>query len=292
MGSKEPFAQYISRFFKNRGYEVVFALKIPITSEDLSLDDIKTSGLPECDVVLNLPEKMLLDHKLGSKVFEKEFFETRINPSLLIKEALATSPCPPKVFISFSSVGCYPKEKTHFYNEDDALGADNTAQLIQKWEQAAVLPENHPTRCVIMRLGIILSQHVGLLSKILPYYKAGLGSTIGKGNEAFPWIYAKDLYWLLDYTISQDEIRGAYNALAPQLINSKDFSKALASVMRKPMFFKFPNSFFHKKLGDTAEIVFSRSIVFPSRLLKSGFEFRYPAIYCALVDCLSKGTHV
>jgi len=131
----------------------------------------------------------------------------------------------------------------------------------------------------------------GLLSKILPYFKMGMGATMGTGAEPFPWIYLKDLFWILDYAIYNEEFQGAYNTVSPQLINSKDFSCALARVMKKPLFFKFSKRFLYKRLGDTAELVFSKSRVFPGKLIKSGFEFRYPAIYCALVDCLSKGSN-
>ncbi len=289
-GSREPIAQCISQFFKNKGHEVFFILKAPSGEGDLSFEQIEKNGLTECDVLINLPEKKLIENRKGPEFLEKEFFDTRIRPTQILKESLLKSSKPPKLFISFSSIGCYPKKKEQFYNEKDQIGTDATAALIQRWEEAAKLPEEAQTRTVFLRLGLVIMSSAGLLSKIIPYFKLGLGATMGTGAEPFPWIYMKDLYWILDYAIHNEEFQGVYNATSPQLINSSDFSRALARVMKKPLFFKFSKRFLYKRLGDTADLVFSKSRVFPSKLLKSGFEFRYPAIYCALVDCLSKGS--
>jgi len=68
-------------------------------------------------------------------------------------------------------VGCYPKTKEEFHNEKGQFGTDPTAVLIQKWEEAAKLPEELETRTVFLRLGLVIMSSAGLLSKILPYLK-------------------------------------------------------------------------------------------------------------------------
>ena len=89
------------------------------------------------------------------------------------------------------------------------------------------------------------------------------------------------------FFIENEEVSGVYNTVAPQLINSKMFTDALSQVMHKKAWLKLPKRYFQKKLGDAAEIVYAKSKIFPSRILKSGFGYRYPAIYPALVDALS-----
>lgn len=278
-GSREALAQNIKYFFETKEWDVDFF--------DLGEN---LGELPPCDGIISLPQKVILENALGTKHFEKEFKKTRIEPTLRLKEALIRAKEPPKVWISFSSVASYPKEQAKFYREKDDFGEDCTARLVKAWEEAASLPKECPIRLVLPRLGLLISPTSGLVAKILPFFRFGLGSIMGDGTEAFPWIYQKDLYFFLEYALTQDHLVGVYNTVAPQLITSKDFSQALGRVMRKPIVFKMPRSFFHKRLGDTAEIVFSRSMVFPARLLKSGFEFRYPAIYPTLVDCLNKGS--
>ncbi len=278
-GSQEPLAQNIKSFFEKKQWEV----------ELLNLQE-DFHEVPPCEGIISLPQKIILEKKMGSKYFDQEFQKTRIEPTKRLRDAILKSKSPPKVWISFSSVASYPKEKEKLYRERDNYGDDSTARLVRDWEQAAQLPKEFSTRLVLPRLGLLISRYSGLLAKILPFFRCGLGSIMGEGGEAFPWIYQKDLYWFLDYALTQGHLQGVYNTVAPQLITSRDFSQALGKVMRKPIVFKMPRGFFYKRLGDTAEIVFARSMIFPSRLLKSGFEFRYPAIYPTLVDCLNKGS--
>lgn len=290
-GSNEPLAKSIKHFFEKKGDQVTLILPQKKEPTDLSYEEIDQNGLPECDGVLSLPQRIILENRLGTTHFEKEFKSTRIEPTMRVKQWIQASKMPPSVWISFSSVGCYPKEKAQVYKEKDPIGEDPTAKLVQQWEEAASLTEGSKTRVVIARIGLLISRHSGLLEKIYPFFRFGLGTIMGSGDEAFPWIYQKDLYWFLDFALKNNFVNGVYNTVAPQLITSKDFSLALGQVMRKPVVFKFPRTFFYKRLGDTAEVVFAKSKVFPSRLLKSGFEFRYPAIYPTLVDCLNKGSH-
>lgn len=285
--SKESISSLVKNFFNYRGHEVLFIMNNPSKEGDISFEDLEKNGLIECDAVINMSQKMVLSHKLGTEQFQKEFHQTRIEPTERLQKAILSAKVPPKVFISFSSVGIYPKEEATFHREETEPGTDPTAELVKKWESAAQLPDGFPCRQAIFRLGLIISKYSGLLPHLIPFFRFGFGSTLGKGVEAFPWIYLKDLWWLLEYAILCEDVKGVYNTVAPQVITSKGFSQALSYVLKKPAWFKFPRKFFIKRLGDTAEIVFSRSIVYPSRLLKSGFEFRYPAIYPALVDCIS-----
>ena len=288
--TSEKIALDLKHFFKNRGYEVQLLTNDSDPKGDIKFSEVKEKGLPDCDAIINFPQIALLDHKKGSQSFEKEFFKTRIEPTLFLKESLLKAKNPPKVWISFSSVGIYPKEENKLYRESDPAGEDYVAKLMQKWEEAAKLPEDCAIRSVAPRLGLVLSPKSGLLSRVMPIFRMGFGVTIGEGTEAFPWIYQKDVFWFLDFALHQDGLRGVFNTVAPQLINSSDFSKALAKVMQKPLWFKLPKSYFRNRFGDTAEIVFAKSKVFPSNLLKTGFEFRYPAIYPALVDSVNRGS--
>lgn len=287
VGSKEYLALSIRDFLRERGHEVLIIHRNPSGEGEVSFDELEKGILSGQEAVINFPEKYLLDHKNGTEFYKNEFLETRVNPTQRVKEALEKAQNPPKLFASFSSVGYYPKDEERFFKESEELGEDQTSVLVRQWEEAAKLGESAKIRTVILRTGLILSRNVGLLAEVMPLYRMGLGSIIGEGTEAFPWIYLKDLHWLLLYFIENEEADGVYNTVAPQLINSKGFSDALAKVMNKRVWFKLPRKYFKKKLGDVAEIVYAKSKIYPARILKTGFGFRYPAIYPALVDALS-----
>lgn len=286
-GSKEFLAQYVRGFFTTKGHEVVLVHRFPEGDGEISFDQIKTNSFPDCDLVINFPENQLLNKKKGEEDYKDKFNSTRIEPTKIIKEALQKMPNPPKTWISFSSVSCYPKEEDRVFREEDDIGDDLTAGLVKQWEEAADLGADSKIRTVILRTGLILSKEVGLLSKVVPLFRIGLGSIIGEGSEAFPWIYYKDLCSFLNYVIEHEVEQGTYNLVAPQMINSRSFSQALAEVMQRRIFFKLPKKFFQKRLGDVGEIILAKAKIYPGRILKTGFNFRYPAIYPALVDSFS-----
>lgn len=286
-GSNEYLARSIKDFLISKKYEVFLVHKKPKGEGEYPIEELEKGLLNGVDMVINLPEKYLLNHKKGQEYYKKEFTQTRIEPTKYIKEAILKAEDPPDLFISFSSVGYYPKDEERFYTETESLGEDPTSKLIKAWEEAAFLGENSKVRTVILRTGIILSREIGILTEIMPLFKFNLGTIIGQGSEAFPWIYLKDLYWLILFFLENKNEKGVYNTVAPQVINSRSFSQALSSAMHKPIWLKLPRKYFQKKLGDVGEIVYAKSKIYPARLLQAGFSFRYPAIYPAIVDTLS-----
>ncbi|MCH9631735.1 MAG: Epimerase family protein [Chlamydiae bacterium] len=286
-GSKEFLAQYVRDFFTKKGHEVLLVHRFPEKNGEISFDQIKTNAFPDCDLVINFPETQLLNRKKGIESYKNKFNKTRIESTAIVRKALQKMKNPPKIWISFSSVSCYPKEDDRVFQEEDDIGDDLTASLVKQWEQAADLGEGSPVRTVILRTGLILSKEEGLLSEVVPLFRIGLGSIIGDGSEAFPWIYYKDLCSFLNYVMENEVEQGTYNLVAPQMINSRSFSQALAEIMQRRIFFKLPKRFFQKRLGDVGEIVLAKAKIYPGRILKTGFNFRYPAIYPALVDSFS-----
>lgn len=286
-GSKEFLSLYVRDYLKSKGHDVFIVHHHPEGEGEISFKQMQKEGLLGAEVVINFPEKQILSRKKSDEHYKKEFMETRIRPTQIVKEAILKEKVPPKLWISFSSVSCYPKDKDKLYNEDAEFGEDLTSTLVRQWEDAALLYENKTIRCVIPRVGLVLSNQVGLLPEITPFFKFGLGVIIGNGSEPFPWVYYKDLCLFLVYMIGHDE-DGVFNVVAPQMINSKVFSEALAQVMQRTIYFKLPEKYFQKRLGDVAEIILAQAKIYPKRLLKSGFNFRYPAIYPDLVDTFSQ----
>lgn len=286
-GSKEYLARSIKDFLISKKHEVLLVYKGANGEGEYPLEELDKGILNGVDMVINLPEKYLLSHKKGPDYYKKEFTRTRIEPTKLIKDAILRAEDPPELFISFSSVGYYPKDEERFYTETENLGNDPTSLLIKAWEEAAFLGESSKIRTVILRSGVILSKRMGILTEIMPLFKFNLGTIIGTGAEAFPWIYLKDLQWLLLFFLENKNEKGVYNTVAPQLITSRLFSQALSSAMHKPIWLKLPRKYFEKKLGDVGEIVYAKTKIYPTRLLQAGFSFRYPAIYPAIVDTLS-----
>ena len=84
-----------------------------------------------------------------------------------------------------------------------------------------------------MRTGIVLSSYGGMLAKILPIFKLGLGGKIGSGDQYISWIALDDVLTTILYAITNDSIIGPINAVSPNPVtyilhknNWKGFIKA------------------------------------------------------------------
>jgi NAD dependent epimerase/dehydratase family enzyme len=62
------------------------------------------------------------------------------------------------------------------------------SDVCRDWEEATQIAKESGIRVVNLRLGIVLSSSGGMLSKILPIFKLGLGGRIGNGNQYMSWI--------------------------------------------------------------------------------------------------------
>jgi uncharacterized protein (TIGR01777 family) len=137
---------------------------------------------------------------------------------------------------------------------------------------------------VNMRTGIVLSSYGGMLAKILPIFKLGLGGKIGSGDQYISWIALDDVLTTILYAITNDSIIGPINAVSPNPVTNTYFIKTIGKVLSKPTSFTLPafiaRAVFGKELADS---LFSSSTrVIPSRLLKGGYKFRFSDLESAL----------
>jgi len=72
-----------------------------------------------------------------------------------------------------------------------------------------------------MRIGIVLTKQSGLLNKMYPMFKIGLGGKIGSGNQWMSFIHIEDLVNSIKFII-QNKITGIVNITTPRFIINKN----------------------------------------------------------------------
>ena len=63
----------------------------------------------------------------------------------------------------------------------------------------------------------------------------GLGAAFGNGQQTQAWIHIDDLVQLI-LTAGDEKWQGVYNAVSPNPVSQKEFTKTLAKAMRRPYF--------------------------------------------------------
>ncbi len=231
------------------------------------------------DAIINLAGAPLI--RRWTKKWKEELYNSRINTTRIIVEAVNEMEIPPRSFISASAVGIYDDHSVH--DEFSVLyGKDFLSMICRDWENEALKLNSKPIKLFIFRFGAVLSKQGGFLKRILFQFKMGLGGKIGKGNQFFPWIHIDDVVRAIIGAVELPNTAGIYNLVAPEIVDNQKFTKTLASVLKRPAFFPVPLCLLKLLFGEAVTAITTGQQVIPQRLLADGFEFAYPTLESAL----------
>jgi len=194
----------------------------------------------------------------------------------------------PKAWINASAIGWYGLRGDECLDETAAPADCFSHHVCAAAEAAAVPASAHGVRVAQLRIGLVLAREGGLLARLLPTFKLGLGGPLGTGRQWMSWIERDDLVRLIAHVAADDSLSGIVNATAPNPVDNAAFMRALAQTCGRPGFLRVPRAPVTWLLGDFArELLFGGQRVVPQRALASGFEFRCPTLPEALAQALS-----
>ncbi len=255
-------------------------LKIDLSKKQNWNNDNLLSNLKDSDGIINLMGEPIADKKWTDSQKE-EIEKSRINSTKFLMETLKKFRINPKVIINGSAIGFYGTSLTEEFNENSNSGNDFLANLCKKWEENA---NEKPffSRLVIFRIGIVLEAEGGALGKMLPVYKIGLGGPIGDGNQWMSWIHRSDLCGLILKALVDKKFSGVINAVAPEPVLMKDFSRTLGRCLNRPDLLPVPGSILKLLLGDGAKLVLEGQKVISIKLQEKIYNFKYPLLEKAI----------
>lgn len=256
---------HLGEFLKERGDEVV---PLPRTIFSENERETLAGVLSQCDAVINLAGAPL--DKRWTEAYRKEIYESRVQTTRAIVDAINSVKTKPELLISTSAVGYYPSSGC--YGESDARkGTGFLSDICHAWEDEAakVSPE---VRCVITRFAVILSPDGGAFPKIAYPAQHRLAVRLGSGTQNFAWIDLQDLMRAMEFIITHPAIHGPVNLVSPRRINNGQFTRAVArrfGAWVLPM----PGFLINLVWGDAAQLLLSGQCAYPEKLLAAGFRF-------------------
>jgi uncharacterized protein (TIGR01777 family) len=209
------------------------------------------------------------------KIYESRILGTR-NLVAGIKQSSSI-----KILISASAIGIYGDNGSELLNENHQQGDDYLACVCKDWEKETLAVADK-VRVINLRIGVVLSRQGGALEKLLPLFSLGLGGIIGKGTQWMSWIHLQDLINIVQFVLSQNSMRGPYNAVAPKPVTNKVFSEILAQSLSRRLFFPVPSLAMKLAMGEMSTIVLASQNVDSQKLVSEGFAFSYPELSLAL----------
>ncbi|KRY39421.1 Epimerase family protein SDR39U1 [Trichinella spiralis] len=253
----------------------------------LTWDEIKRNGLPsDCHGIVNLAGATIGDvKKRWTEKYKQEVCQSRIETTSLLAQLLKNEQKNPKVFITASGIGYYPPGTSEIFTENSEVKCSNDyfSKLCQQWEIAGDLGEKTIHRRVIVRIGLVLGRNGGAIRQMYLPFWLGFGGHMASGEQPFPWIHIDDLVGIFVHALTNSNVRGILNAVAPSMITNAEFTKAFGSALHRPTLFSVPEFALNFAFGkERAEMLIQGQKVKPQRTLESGYKFKYTNIYDAM----------
>jgi len=240
------------------------------------------------DVVVNLVGEALAD-KRWSDARKKQLRDSRVVGTRALVDALRDLPRRPRLLISASGVGYYGNRGDEILTESATAGSGFVAELVRDWEAEAMRAADVGLRVVIVRSGVVLAKEGGILRKLLPPFRMGLGGAIGGGAQWLPWIHLEDEIGLLRHAMSHEAVTGPLNAVAPEPVTNAEFARGLGEALGRPTVLKAPAFALRLRFGSMVdEVLLASQKVMPVRTMETGYTFRYPLLRDALAEVLAK----
>lgn len=187
-------------------------------------------------------------------------------------------------FICASAIGFYGAHPGVAVDETSARGNDFLADVVARWERACAEASQAGARVVMVRTGVALSARAGYLRQVLPIFRLGLGGRLGNGRQILSWIALDDLTGVYLRCLTDRQLSGPVNAVAPHPVSATEFAHTLGSVLHRPTLLPVPAFAPALLLGrrGARELALADQQVRPAALARIGFGFRYPHLRAAL----------
>ncbi|MGB7655936.1 MAG: TIGR01777 family oxidoreductase [Novosphingobium sp.] len=248
-----------------------------------SLDAIAADS--QIDAVINLAGEPIAAG-LWTKPRRARIIASRVDVTRACASLIARLETKPAVFISGSAIGWYGLNDGEQLDETSHGNDCFSRQVCLAWEAAAA---GAACRTVLLRTGLVLGPNGGLLARMLPPFRLGLGGPFGKGENWMSWIHRDDLIRLIAHAVADPALSGPVNATAPHPVTGYTFAKALGRAIKRPVFLSVPAAPLRLVLGDFAEeLLLGGQRVLPAKAEHSGFTFEYPELDPALAQVFGR----
>lgn len=255
---------------------------------DIKKGVIDEKALLEADYLVHLAGAGIADENWSNER-KKEIIESRTKSIDLIVNKLKILPHKIISFASASGIGYYGADTGNEHiSEQHTPGTDFVADCCIQWEAAADKIQALGIRTVKLRTGIVLSEKGGALPKLTQPVRWGVGAALGTGKQWQSWIHLDDLCEMYIKSLTDQQMTGVYNAVAPNPVTNRDLTNMSAQVLNRPFWMPSVPKFALKLVfGEMASIVLGGNYVLNQRIKQeTDFDYKFVEVKGALEDLL------
>lgn len=220
--------------------------------------------------------------------YKKEIRNSRVTGTRALTEAFRKLEKPPGVFVSGSAIGIYGPCDDRVVTETSPAGSDFLARVGIEWEAESLRAVQTGIRTVVVRTGVVLDPSEGALKEMKLPFLLYTGGPVLPGTQYFSWIHLQDEAAILVEALENPDLSGAVNATAPAPVTMAEFCRTLGGVLNRPSWLPVPGFLLRILKGEVSEVLTTGQRVMPEKLLRTGFQFRYPELEPALNELLGR----
>lgn len=281
----------LSMALLNLGHDIIWVSQNPnkITPPKLihviDYDTLKSFN-QSVDIIINLAGSGITD-KHWTDDRKLELLNSRIMPTQAILNYLNHIYDNPKItkpqlLITGSAIGYYGTANHDIIFDENSTpkNTDFASQLCQAWEKLALTA--NIKNIAVIRTGVVLDNHGGMLKRLLPAFKFGLGGRLGNGNQTLSWISVYDwvnaVIFIIDKNTNIDlkqrlPRQQFYNLTNPNPMTNHEFTSSLGRLLKRPTICHLPSWFIRLVFGEMSILLIDGQNVYPKHLLELGFVF-------------------
>ena len=256
------------------------------------------SSVDGCDAVINLVGQNVFGGRWDAEM-KRKIRDSRVYGTEHVVAAVARAKTRPSVLVQASATGYYGDRGDEILTEESSSGTDFLAVVCREWEGAAKPASDLGLRVPLIRTGIVLAKGEGALGVMAPIFKwlPGGAAPVGgsgplspaTGGQWMSWIHHEDILGLFLLGLDHADARGPINAISPNPVTNKEFSRSLAKALHRPFLpIGPPAALLRVVLGEVADVVVSGQRVLPARAEALGYRFRFPELNEALRDVFAR----
>jgi uncharacterized protein (TIGR01777 family) len=274
----------LAESLRRDGHRVKTLLRRPVSGPDVDSWDpaagrLDPDFLAGADAVVCLSGVGVGDHR-WTDAYKKLIVQSRVDSVGTVARTLAGYGGAP-VLIAASAVGYYGDTGDREVDEDAPSGDTFLSGVCRQWEAAADPARAAGVRVVHLRTGLVLTRSGGLLKRLLPIVKAGVGGRLGDGRQFMPWISLTDDIRAIRFVMESDVV-GPVNVVGPDPVRNAEFTDTLGRLVHRPTALPVPGFAARVALGQFAEDVLTGQRAVPRRLTDAGFRFNDSDLTAAL----------
>ncbi|HVZ98342.1 MAG TPA: TIGR01777 family oxidoreductase [Chitinophagaceae bacterium] len=280
--------KYLNKKFSEAGYDVLF----------ISRDTDNINWNNEAAIIEVMEHAAMLINLAGRSVDcryneknKKEILLSRTGTTKALGNAVLKCNNPPSLWINSSTATIYRHAEDRPMMEDTGeIGKGFSANVATSWEQSFFAFKLPATRQLVLRMAIVLGKDGGVIKPLTNLVRFGLGGKQGNGNQMFSWIHIEDVYGIIVFIQTHSYLQGIFNCSAPNPVANKTFMQVLRQAMH--VSFGLPAPAWLLEIGAViirteTELILKSRWVIPGRLLKAGYEFKYPYLNEALGNIIT-----